>query len=186
MFPFKARNLRRRAEEASTQGSLSIEQLLADQPPREDGQYDIFLSHSTADKSIVLGMRELLASMELRVYVDTVEDPTLSDPTLSRFVATKLRSRMRQSRTLLYIVTENTQRSRWMPWELGYFDGLRGKVGILPVSDGNAPYKPDAFDAFYPPVYMEPFTMGFDDTSINKLFVDIDEEPISFESWLRN
>ena len=43
---------------------------------------------------------------------------------------------MNQSSRLLYLATDNASSSKWMPWELGYFDGLKsGKVAILPLVD---------------------------------------------------
>lgn len=36
------------------------------------------------------------------------------------------------------LTTENYQKSKWMPWELGYFDGSKGKVAILPMVDSIA------------------------------------------------
>jgi hypothetical protein len=43
---------------------------------------------------------------------------------------------MRQSKTLLYLASEAASSSKWMPWELGYFDGLRsGGVAIMPLLD---------------------------------------------------
>lgn len=40
---------------------------------------------------------------------------------------------MRQCRAMLYVKTENSTDSTWMPWELGYFDALKSRVAILPV-----------------------------------------------------
>ncbi len=31
---------------------------------------------------------------------------------------------MKQSRSLIYLITENYKKSLWMPWELGVFDGM--------------------------------------------------------------
>jgi hypothetical protein len=44
-----------------------------------------------------------------------------------------LRSRTGQCQSLLYLKTDNSTDSTWMPWELRYFDALRGRVGILPI-----------------------------------------------------
>ena len=51
-----------------------------------------------------------------------------------------LKKRMQQSTVLLYLATESATNSKWMPWELGVFDGMKpNKVGILPVQD--TPYE---------------------------------------------
>ena len=41
---------------------------------------------------------------------------------------------MAESKTLIYAFSENSSESRWMPWELGYFDGIKQKAAILPIS----------------------------------------------------
>ena len=41
---------------------------------------------------------------------------------------------MKQSKFLIYVDSNNATTSKWMPWELGYFDGYKpNKIGILPV-----------------------------------------------------
>ncbi len=41
---------------------------------------------------------------------------------------------MKQSKCLYMQHQDNSQKSRWMPWELGYFHGVKDKmVGILPL-----------------------------------------------------
>ena len=42
---------------------------------------------------------------------------------------------MDRSECLLYVSTQNSGESTWMPWELGYFDAKKGRVGILPISN---------------------------------------------------
>jgi hypothetical protein len=68
------------------------------------------------------------------VYVDKYSDPQLSPDNVTKQSAAILRARMRQSQTLLYVYSQDSTKSRWMPWELGYFDGYKGRVGIIPVT----------------------------------------------------
>lgn len=42
---------------------------------------------------------------------------------------------MKQSKCLLFATTENYLNLKWMPWEIGYYDGFTGKVVILPITD---------------------------------------------------
>ncbi len=95
--------------------------------------YDIFLSHSIRDCDLILGMREILVDLGYSVYVDWFEDPTLDKPKVSAETANLLRKRMNRSKSMLYITNENIENSKWMPWECGYFDGLKEKVAIVPV-----------------------------------------------------
>jgi len=59
---------------------------------------------------------------------------------------------MRQSNSLIWVATEAASSSKWMPWELGYFDGMKPKhVAILPLVD-NAfeTFKGQEYLALYP------------------------------------
>lgn len=98
-------------------------------------EYDVFLSHSMSDAQIVLGVKTILENQYgLKVYVDWIEDKQLNRELVTAATAELLRKRMKQSGSLFYLTTENSSKSKWMPWELGYFDGLKpNKVAILPV-----------------------------------------------------
>ena len=98
-----------------------------------EGVFDIFLSHSYDDKELVLGAAAILEGFGFDVYIDWVVDD-LDRSRVTPAHAAILRKRMRQSKALLYLKSENSTDSTWMPWELGYFDALRGRVGILPVT----------------------------------------------------
>lgn len=97
--------------------------------------FDVFLSHSSAEpKEILLGVKALLEDRGLSVYVDKYSDPHLSPAYVTRETAEILKRRMRSSNTLLYVHSQHSKNSRWMPWELGFFDGLKGAVGVVPVT----------------------------------------------------
>lgn len=99
-------------------------------------RFDVFLSHSVKDAELVLGVVGILKDMGKKVYVDWVVDKQLSRDSVTKETAETLRNRMKQSSKLLYLATDNASSSKWMPWELGYFDGLKsGKVAILPLVD---------------------------------------------------
>jgi hypothetical protein len=97
--------------------------------------YDIFLSHSYRDAEIILGIQKFLEDMDYSVYVDWIEDKNLDRNKVDRETAQILKKRMISSKCLFYVTTENSSNSKWMPWELGYFDGIKNKVAILPVKD---------------------------------------------------
>lgn len=100
------------------------------------GAFDVFLSHSFHDAEVIYGLRNLLQSDGLSVYVDWIEDPQLDRSRVSPATAERLRSRMRQCRTMIYATSRAAGQSRWMPWELGCFDGLRqssSRIAILPI-----------------------------------------------------
>lgn len=110
--------------------------------------YDVFLSHSVRDAKIVLGVKNWLEENGMKVYVDWIDDKQLDRSQVTSITAETLRTRMRQSSSLLYIATDNSSQSKWMPWELGYFDGYSiGKVAILPILNSED-------DAFYGQEYL--------------------------------
>jgi len=96
--------------------------------------FDIFLSHSTKDSELVAGLKLLLEDMGFKVYVDWIEDPQLSRTHVTKHTAKALQARMRQCKSLIYAFSNNSSESRWMPWELGYFDGIKQKVAVLPIT----------------------------------------------------
>lgn len=99
-------------------------------------EFDIFLSHSFQDAVTIAGIKLILERSGLKVYVDWIEDADLDRGRVSRRTAARLRSRMRHSRSLVFATSESSPKSKWMPWELGYFDGHKpGHVAILPLVD---------------------------------------------------
>lgn len=95
--------------------------------------YDIFLSHSIRDANLILGMKGTLEDLGYSVYVDWIDDPQMDRSKVTAQTADKLRQRMDSSSSLFYITTTNTDSSKWMPWECGYFDGHKEKVAIIPI-----------------------------------------------------
>jgi hypothetical protein len=101
-------------------------------------QFDIFLSHSYQDKEIIPHLKKTLENLGFKVYVDWINDKFLSRENVDKKTATLLQKRMNQSKSLFYATSKNSKNSRWMPWELGYFDGIRNKrVAILPINQNN-------------------------------------------------
>lgn len=116
--------------------------------------FDVFLSHSISDAELVLGVKRLLEARGLKVYVDWDTDAHLDRRTVSSETAELLRFRMRQSTSLIYLATDSATTSRWMPWELGYFDGLRnGLVAVMPLTDNeNDKFSGQEYLGLYPMV----------------------------------
>lgn len=117
-----------------------------------DDNFDVFLSHSSNEpEEILLGVYETLRDAGLSIYVDKYSDPQLSPNSVNRATAAILRRRMRASKSLLYVYSCHSQRSRWMPWELGFFDGHNGKVGVLPVTQSQEEnFRGEEYLSLYP------------------------------------
>jgi len=94
---------------------------------------NLFLSHSLTDLAPAKAAVNLLERHGASVYLD-IQDASLQSRT-PRDIANTLRNAIRSCRRLVVVVTENTQTSRWIPWEMGIADADVGelRVALLPT-----------------------------------------------------
>ena len=148
----------------------SFENILNEEIQRKNikTNFDIFLSHSSKDAELVLGVVTILENFGYSVYVDWLVDTQLSRENVNRGTAEILRNRMKQSNSLLYLATSNSSESKWMPWELGYFDGHKPeRIAILPVLDSaNSTFNGQEYLGIYPVVNKSTYTSGIADVFI--------------------
>jgi hypothetical protein len=144
--------------------SVSASQVLREavRASSAEDKFDIFLSHASEDSEIVLGVREILIGLGLTVYIDWIDDPQLDRGNVTAENADMLRRRMRASKSLIFLTTKNSATSRWMPWELGFFDGLKtGFIGVLPiVGYSGGTFSGQEYLGLYPLVEKLPLTDG--------------------------
>jgi hypothetical protein len=147
-------------------------------------RFDIFLSHSIRDAELVLGVKVVLEDAGKSVYIDWIEDPALDRAQVTGKTADMLRSRMRACDSLLYLYSQASQRSRWMPWELGYFDGFNGNVAILPVvpEGGALDFDREEYLQLYPKVDVVDVT-GNPSLHVNRSRRLEQAEHKSFDRW---
>ncbi len=144
---------------------------------KEAEPFDVFLSHSSDDQELVLGVMKLLQDQGLTVYVDWVVDDLLDRNSVNKNTANTLRDRMKHANAMIYIATDNSTYSKWMPWELGFFDGYKpDHIAILPVlGDEDYKFEGREYLTLYPLVSRDTlngvtdFVVGDDDTSRIKL-----------------
>lgn len=99
-------------------------------------EYDIFLSHSFSDRELILGLKKKIEEMGFSVYVDWIVDKQFDRSCVTRDTAESLRNRMKTSQSLLYAFSDNSSKSVWMPWELGFMDGIReNKVAVMQINE---------------------------------------------------
>lgn len=116
-------------------------------------EYDIFLSHSSLDKKLVLTLVDLFNEAGYSIYVDWIEDIQLDRSDVTKNTAQVLRNRMNDSKGLSYVATSNSTNSKWCPWELGYFDGKKkGRCCILPIMESQT-FRGQEYFGLYP--YLE-------------------------------
>lgn len=118
----------------------------------KSNKYDVFLSHSYLDRSLVYTLVKLFNNAGYSVYVDWMIDTALDRNNVTALTASKLRCRMQNCDGLAYIATSNIVQSKWCPWELGYVDGNKnGRCAILPVlKNSNTQFKGQEYLGLYP------------------------------------
>ncbi|EHU0373429.1 TIR domain-containing protein [Vibrio cholerae] len=186
MALFKESDIRSRAK-LETQRTLykSNSRILAESSAlfNKSKTYDIFLSHSSKDAELILGVKATLQDMGYSVYVDWVEDAQLDRSNVNEATAQLLRERMDASKSLFYVTTENAESSKWMPWECGYFDGIKDKVAILPIKkhSNDNHYQGQEYLGLYPYCLKEN-----DFTQNPRLWIHKDKDYyVSYDDWLK-
>lgn len=146
--------------------------------------YDIFLSHSSNDATIVAGLKLELEDLGYSVYIDWIEDPQLNRSNVTRETALILQKRMKQCKSLIYAFSRNASNSKWMPWELGYFDGIKGTAAVLPISKES--YKEEFKGTEYLGIYFYIQVARGNETGKQMLWVyETQSKYVSFNSWLK-
>lgn len=164
----------------------SAERILFEQAKEfsETKSYDIFLSHSVLDANEVYMLKRMIEGMGFSVYVDWLEDPQLDRSKVTPKTANVLKQRMNRCKSLFFATSSNSVDSKWMPWELGYFDGKVGKSAILPVYEYDSStnsFKGQEYLGLYPYVTKD----KPQNSEIITLWVGTDESTyISFAQWL--
>ena len=99
--------------------------------------YDIFLSHSYLDKVHVLALVKLFNIHQFSVYVDWLEDNQLNREDVNVHTANLLRNRMKHSKCLSYLTTENITKSKWCPCKSWNLTLIAGVFALTPEKINN-------------------------------------------------
>ncbi len=144
--------------------------------------YDIFISHSYSDIDEILRLKQLIENMHFTTYVDWIEDKQMDRTKVNKETADILKIRMRQCKSLFFVTSVNSPNSKWMPWELGYFDAFQQKVAILPIVvevTSSDDYKGQEYLGLYPYVTKDE-VQGSDTLRIH----ESSDKYVSFKSWI--
>lgn len=133
MAYLRENDIRARARRRAASEGLSIDAALLQAAKDRKPRYDIFLSQTIRDAEIVFGVYDYLIDKGFSVFCDWVENPETDRSKVTPSNAAFIRETMDICDTLLFLDTESADQSLWMCWELGWFDGRRGPVGILPI-----------------------------------------------------
>ena len=100
---------------------------------KELDSYDIFLSYSWNDRSFAYKVVELLKSCSYTTYVD-YSDSQLDRRHVSEKTAKRLVEKMKKCKGLLYLYSPSSSVSKWCPWEVGVFSGIKNfRCANLPL-----------------------------------------------------
>lgn len=182
MSTFTESRIRRRAQQkvgtSRTAKAVLTEEVAT---AKAKTSFDIFLSHSTADAEIILGVKGVLEDYGKSVYVDWLEDPQLDTSNVTPATAEVIRARMRQCESLVYVHSTNSGSSKWMPWELGFFDGFNGAVAILPVTKVEQyRYEGQEYLGIYPYLDEAP-AQG---SEVNQMWVNRSSKSRQWNTWV--
>lgn len=97
----------------------------------------VFLSHSSKDSAFIGGAIKFFEAHKASVYVDEGDKTLPSTP--SPATASTLRTWIQACKRFVIMASENSKDSRWIPWELGLADGMKGAapVALLPIAQTN-------------------------------------------------
>lgn len=96
----------------------------------------MFLCHSHADRTYVVGFVQVLRDAGWNAYVDWMDDAMPPRP--DRNTAMRIRNRIRQCDLFMFLATPNSTASRWCPWEIGFADGVKPLEAIMVVPTTDA------------------------------------------------
>jgi hypothetical protein len=137
--------------------------------------FDVFISHSIANTTLVDEIVQHLNDLGLVAFVDWKSDrEDLKRSKSNQFTADVIQLRMRQSKCLLLIRTKESDSSIWVSWELGYFSALCRRVTVFEVGDdlGEEP----EFISGYSKTYLKE----------SRLHVSENESTYDFMHWLNS
>lgn len=145
--------------------------------------YDVFLSHSYKDKKAVLALAdEFKNKYKLNVYIDWLEDSELDRTHVNAKTAQTIKERMQNCKCLLYATSENSSSSKWMPWETGLMDGLKGRVAICPLIGGDdSNFRGQEYLSMYPFISYEKAEGSDKDV----LWINKGSMYVNFTDWLK-
>ena len=131
--------------------TFNMDESLRFQRRSELSAYDVFISYSWNDRNFAYKVETLLKNCGYSVYID-YNDLKLDRTSVSEETAKRLVETMRKCRGLLYLYSPSSSVSKWCPWEVGVFSGIKNfKCANLPLIDKPGEnYKNQEYLELYP------------------------------------
>ena len=149
---------------------------------QELSSYDVFISYSWNDRSYANKVVQLLEHCGYTVYID-YNDNLLNRSNVSEETAKRIIQAMKKCKGLLYLYSPSASVSKWCPWEVGVFSGIKDfKCANLPLTeDYNEDFKKQEYLEIYPYVeYDKTRETGKDEFWIH----DGPDKYVTLSGWL--
>ena len=125
------------------------------------------------------GAINLLASQGVIVYVDWLDDgmPEITSPQ----TAARIKQAIGLNNRFVLLATDQSLASRWVPWELGCADGIKGvqRMAILPVRRPPNTFQGNEYLGIYP-------RMEVADGGVIGVFAPGQNNGMPLQQWLRD
>lgn len=160
-----------------TNESISLKQAAATASSGSTASTSIFLSHSHKDKELIAPALAFLRSHGVTIYVDWM-DEGMPD-TVSSATAVKIKEKIKQQKKFVLMVTENSKDSRWVPWELGYADPVKGinHIATFPIAE-RTDFTKNEYMKIYPKIeYVSDMWW---------VWTDDPQKLVKLDTWLRS
>lgn len=111
----------------------------------------IFLSHSHLDASYVFQARGFFENLGIKIYVDWA-DESMPKQTCG-ITAAKIKVKIRQNDFFVFLATDNSIKSKWCNWEIGYGDSYKfnkDRLLILPLASNRRDWESNEYLQLYP------------------------------------
>lgn len=179
--------VRARGRQTAAATGLSARNLLKARARVEKPRYDVFLSQALKDEDLVLGVHSILTEdLGLSVFCDWIEAGRSDHSGTTPDDAAYIRQKMLASSGLIFIDSEHAADSNWMSWEIGWFDGAKGRVCVLPlVPDADGQYRLRQYLGLYPIAEKDPRHVLRVSVPFSKVAADYPPgTPIGLPTWL--
>lgn len=149
---------------------------------QELDSYDVFISYSWNDRAYAYKVLKLLERCGYTAYVD-FNDLKLDRAKVDENTAKRLVEKMKKCKGLLYLYSPSSSVSKWCPWEVGVFSGIKNfRCANLPIIDNHSDeFKNQEYLELYP--YVEYDTIQ--DSSKNEFWIcESDNKYTSLKRWI--
>jgi Thoeris protein ThsB, TIR-like domain len=106
---------------------------------------DVFISHKSDDAEKAKQLKaHIVDRFQMSCFIDADDEELKriqqAKPVDYKKLTDRIRENLRTCRCLIFAYSTKSRDSRWMPWELGFFDGRWGKrlIGLYDLDEGAA------------------------------------------------